>query len=86
MKISGHALYFSEDLLLPPPHTYFLIDSKEISSKILVKWGSNSPQTVPMAMLLTATMQNNNLPNSLVRTNVAASVGLTTTVESSNCT
>ena len=35
----GHALYFSEGLLLPLPHTYFLINFKEISSSILAKVG-----------------------------------------------
>ena len=34
--IFGHALYFSEDLLLPPSN-YFLIDFKEIPSTILQK-------------------------------------------------
>ena len=36
----GHTLYFFlEDLQLLPPHTYFLIDFKEISSTILAKGG-----------------------------------------------
>ena len=46
MEIFGQALYFSEDLLLPPPHTYFLIDLKEISNLILSKVGGPlAPQT-----------------------------------------
>ena len=36
----GHALYFSEDLLLPPPPNYFLIDFKEVPSTNLAKSGA----------------------------------------------
>ena len=39
MKTFGHVLYFSEDLLLPPPYTYFSIDFKDISSTIVAKVG-----------------------------------------------
>ena len=47
-KYFGHALYFFEDLLLPPPHTYFLIDFKEILITILAKVGEAiAPQTPP---------------------------------------
>ena len=47
MKLFGHALYFSEDLLLISPDAYFLIDFKEISSTILAKEGGNCPPTPP---------------------------------------
>ena len=40
----GHALYFSEDLLLPPLN-YFLNDSTEIPSTILAKSGVLAPHT-----------------------------------------
>ena len=40
MKAFGHALYFSKALLLPPPHTYFLIDFKESRAPSWQKWGS----------------------------------------------
>ena len=43
MKMIGHDLYFFEDFLLPPPHTYCLIDFKVISSTILAKVGGQSP-------------------------------------------
>ena len=48
-KILVHALYFSEDLLLPPPHTYFLIDFTEIYSTILakVRWAFPPPPISP---------------------------------------
>ena len=39
MTIFGHPLYFSEDLLLLPPHTNLLIDFKQISSTTLEKVG-----------------------------------------------
>ena len=47
-EIFCHTLHFSEDLLLPPPHTYFLIDFKEISSTILAKVkGATAPNPPP---------------------------------------
>ena len=47
MKTFGHVLYFSEDLLLPPPYTYFSIDFKDISSTIVAKVGGG--QVCPQA-------------------------------------
>ena len=46
MKIFGHALYFSEDMLLPPSHTYFLIAFKET---IWAKGGRQLPAKPPLA-------------------------------------
>ena len=49
-KNFGHALYFSEHLLLPTPYTYFLIDFNELTSTILAtEGGGNYPQTPPVA-------------------------------------
>ena len=53
MKNFGHAFYFSKDLPLPPSHTYFLIDFKEVSSTILAKVGgrpiaSHTPVVMPL--------------------------------------
>ena len=47
MEMFGHAHYLSEDLLLPHPHTYFLIDFKGISNTVLEKVGGNCPQIPP---------------------------------------
>ena len=50
MKTFGHVLYFSEDLLLPPPYTYFSIYFKDISSPIVAKVGGGKcTPKLPMA-------------------------------------
>ena len=46
-KNFGNALYFSDNFLLPPAHTYFPIDFKEISSTILTKVGTIALQPPP---------------------------------------
>ena len=42
-----HALYFSEDLLLTPPPTYFLISFKESGAQSWQKWGGSCPPYHP---------------------------------------
>lgn len=56
MKIFGHALYLSEDLLLPP--NYFLINFKEIPSIILAKkvGGGFPPFPVATTLIMTYTI------------------------------
>ena len=49
MNIFAQALYFSVDLLPPPPHTYFFIDFKEISSTILANVKGQLPPNPAVA-------------------------------------
>ena len=63
MKTFGHVLYFSEDLLLPPPYTYFSIDFKDISTTIVAKVGGGQvypklPMATPLMIVYLQFIKN----------------------------